>query len=266
MGSDRKVFVRSGESWEEVDEDADAAELSRSRGIAVAWDIQTASGVIAIECFDRGKCVRALTYLGEQRRWIKKGKPRPFEQTQLLADWLRRTDLSPSPDGYDVLDCFLGRAAAPPPAPPVPTIAEPNANQAFYFHVPVGWELLAAARHRAVPVSRVAHAAWELAKHPLITQLLADPNLDDFYRPKPEAIRLAPAAVPAELVGPPRELPSLELGEHKVKCALVVPTDMRDELAHVAQLFDRSLSWVLEEAWLIARPQLVVSEASRPRS
>lgn len=131
MGSDSKLFLMDADpdpgdaaawtlreslyregGWIEVPADGDVAaeELSRRlQATVVSFDIQTTVDQIWIVCFEDGEKVRELHYVAEEG-WSKESGPaRPFEDGRQLKRWRSQRYLLASPDGYDVLEAFLGR-------------------------------------------------------------------------------------------------------------------------------------------------------------
>ena len=125
MGSDTKVLLRVGkeqvawfkdhhgrtipvDAWIEVLGKVSVQELSkRLNGIVVEWSISTVVDQIWIECWERGAPRRELLF--QEGRWeTKRGEPLPFENKKELGSWLRKRRLLASPDGYEVLEAFLG--------------------------------------------------------------------------------------------------------------------------------------------------------------
>src|SRR5262249_6561533 len=108
-----------------TDDEALAARLSESLGATtVFFAIQTTVDQVEIRCCESGRVVRSLGYAAEQGWFTNSGKARPFEAKAALGKRLRKRSISASPDGYDVLDCFLGRSVPPPER-----VKEPNATQ-----------------------------------------------------------------------------------------------------------------------------------------
>jgi hypothetical protein len=103
------VTVRDG--WAEVAGEEDLAEtLSRELDVTcIHWLIHTAVDQIWIKAFKKGRAVRELLYSSDGGWEVKKGRRLPHENEEAMPTFLRRRDLRASPDGYDVLDAFLGR-------------------------------------------------------------------------------------------------------------------------------------------------------------
>jgi hypothetical protein len=236
----------------ESDDDALAQQLSKQLGVAVVrWTIQTESGLIWIRCFQGQNVVRELSYA--DGRWSKHGEPQPFEHAS-LSKWLAKRDLSPSPDGYDVFDCFLG--IAHPPREPL-VIQEEGGNQRFYLSVPLAVEARELAARRGVTLSTLLQTAWELGKH----AILSDPEASPVAPPT-----LGSAAPMAALCFAEAPVAPLPEAVEKADCLLTMPETMLRELRSVAMSLDRSLSWSLGEAYLLARPRLGLTVShSRPR-
>jgi uncharacterized small protein (TIGR04563 family) len=47
-----------------------------------------------------------------------------------------------------------------------------------------------------------------------------------------------------------------QVGTDKRKQSLYFPEDMLDEIQHEAERQDRSLSWIMQQAWRLARPNV----------
>lgn len=257
MGIDSKVFTRHANDWQEQDSDTDAKAISASLGTtAVAWKIETASDSIWIECFRNGALVRELTYVRTEQRWIRRGLPQTFEAAA-LSIWTRRKKLLASPDGYDVLACFLGRDCPPPPGRRL--IHDAGANQHLYVAPPIIDELTAlAARHATTP-SQILAAGWELGKHALYARIASD-AYEPPSGPTVDEARPGPASVPA-IAHPPREVAAIDLdtpiARQTLECGFVIAPRVREEVVRMAIIADRALSWMMREAYLLARPQLV---------
>ena len=92
-----------------------AQELSqRLATTTIWWTIHTVVDQIWLLCFEQGQVVRELRYSAEEGWATRSGAPLAFEGPG-LKKWLRKKDLSASSDGYDILDCFIGKE--PPPGP-----------------------------------------------------------------------------------------------------------------------------------------------------
>jgi hypothetical protein len=252
MGTDRKVFVR-GADWEELGEDSDARAESRTRGaVTVAWQIQTTSDVIQIECFDRGELVRSLMYVREGGRWSQQGAAQPFE-SKALGAWLKKKKLLASPDGYDVLECFLGRDR--PPRTGKPKIKDRGANQNLYVAPAIVDELRGLAARRGVTASALLAAAWELGKHALYDRIVPEatdaPDGPTVAQAKPGSAKAVAFAHER------RETNAIETTGDPIECGFVIDAEMRAEIVAMARIADRAMSWIVREAYVLARPQLV---------
>lgn len=128
MGSDRKTFVLADaalaqylksevgvsvreNAWIEIEGDVRADLLSAQRNaVVVEWSIQTTVDQIWIKTFASGQRARELLYDGG--RWTTvSGTPLPCENASEIDRWLKSEKLLASPDGYGVLDAFLGAPA-----------------------------------------------------------------------------------------------------------------------------------------------------------
>ncbi len=253
MGTDRKVFVRGGADWQELDGDADAAAESRTRGaITVSCVIQTTVDMIQIECFERGELVRELLYLREDARWSQRGTPQPFEAKSLGA-WLKKKKLLASPDGYDVLECFLGRDRPPPSGKRA--IKDRGANQSLYVAPAIVLELQSVAARHGVTASVVLAAAWELGKHAVYEAIL--PQATDAPDGPTVADAKPGAARSVAIAHEPRDVAEISTDGDKVECGFVIDEAMRGEIVALARIADRALSWIVREAYVLARRQLV---------
>jgi hypothetical protein len=255
MGNDSKVFARTATDWQEHDSDCDAKAISESLATtAVAWRIETTTDTIWIECYRNGALVRELVYM--RQRWTRRGLPQRFESPALAA-WTRRKKLLASPDGYDVLACFLGRNCPPPHARRL--IHDQGANQHLYVAPPIVDELTSlAARHDTTP-SQILAAAWELGKFKLYERIAPEAQVIE-SGPTLEEARPGLSGLPS-VAHPPRKVAPLDLdnptARSTVECGFVMTPRVRDEVVRMAMVADRALSWMMREAYLLARSQLV---------
>jgi len=228
-----------------------AQALSRSvRTTTVWWSIHTVVDQIWIKCFEEGAEVREVRYSAEEGWARNTGVARAFESPALTA-WVGRRGVRASPDGYDVLDSFIG-TNRPPPA----LFVEPDSNAAFSLPAPMVTEAASIAERRKVPLSLVLHAAWELAKSDLNARLSSssDGSTEDGDAPP---VRLAPPAVPPGFEGPAAiELRPVPTSDQRVQCRLRLPPAVVEELRSMVMAFDRSASWLLTEAYGMARGRM----------
>jgi hypothetical protein len=256
MGADEKLFIREGSTWIERTPGASRAqELSRElHTIAVEWSIQTAVDQIWIVAYREGEPVRELRYASGEG-WIQRGKALPFENTGELARWLKKRRLIASPDGYDVLDAFLGKQ---PPQP----VVDSGATYSTSFSPAHAAELLAIAHRANVSLSAVVEASWHLGKRTVYGRLMARATklgldltllVDDTSPPPP----LDP--LPA-YVHEPADVPRLDLmrsSESAIEHRLALSPRMLAELEHMYTMFDVSTYALVDEAYLSARARLV---------
>ena len=76
------------------------------------WTIHTSVHQIWFMCFENGQVVREIRYSAEEGWATRYGAPLSFENPA-LKKWFRQKSLSASPDGYDILDCFVGKVTPP---------------------------------------------------------------------------------------------------------------------------------------------------------
>lgn len=258
MGSDEKLFVRDGEAWREHAPAPGLAEqLSREHvTYAVAWSISTVVDQVWIQAYREGLLVREVQY-ARDGGWIQRGAALPFEDRAAMRKWLRRRRLFASPDGYEVLDAFLGRR---PPEP----IAEPDASYELYLAPAHAAELRAIADRAGVPISAVVEAAWHLGKRAVYDRFLARANqlgldltmlVDDTSPPPPRD--------PPPFVHDPEPVPGLDpwRSAGSTLHRLALSPRVLAELAHLSTMFDLQTHVLLDEAYLVARPRLVVAPA-----
>lgn len=111
------------------------AKLSlETRTTVVEFEIVTFSDIVTISAWRGGKNVRRVVFDaegefekhgGNPRGWSVRGRKLAFEDTAGLSRWLARESIQASPDGYEVLEAFLGAgydastplARAPPQLP-----------------------------------------------------------------------------------------------------------------------------------------------------
>lgn len=270
MASDNLLYLRSSDAaalaaagyqseaegaWLRVSIDEPAQEsardLSARFSTAAVWcSLDSIAEQVWIVAFERGGRVRELRFA--DGKWHKSGKL--AGEASALAKWLRVTELSAIPDGYDVLECVLGEDE-----PPVEEVDESRAApagwqaQALYFPSTLVAELAAAAERHGAPMSRVLCAAWQLGKHALYRRELADapppgagPPLQAPLPGEPEPAFVKAVALVADL------MPT----ERKIKCTVAFPPETRQEIAAMASGLDRSLSWTMAEAYVLARSRL----------
>jgi hypothetical protein len=272
MGSDSKLYVRIDEDQADALRSAIADErcaaerngawlaltpadrgvgeaLSRRLGVvAVFWDINTTVDQIWLTCLQRGRVVRELRYTADDGWATNRGKPMPFENTRALERWLARNDLLASPDGYAVLEAFLGLEAAAPAAKAAPIIDE-RANTKFELAASLVADLRARAARLGVDASLVVHTAWECSKHALYEREAA--------RQAPaREVTLAPSSPPRPLAAEAADLPELKLKGYPLTCEFRLPAEVTAELLNMKLAFDRKAAWLLTEAYLLARARL----------
>jgi hypothetical protein len=270
MAHDTLLYLRSGDAtalaaagyestargaWlrvaiDEPDQDR-ARELSARFATAAVWCLlDSIAEQIWLVAFERGEQVRELHFA--DRTWRQTGQL--AGEARALANWLSVKELCSIPDGYDVLACVLGEDQ-----PPVEVIDESHAapagwqRQALYFPSTLVAELADAAARHGAPMSRVLCAAWHLGKHALYERELAKgPSLDlESPLDPPPAGEPDPAFVKAAA-----PVADLAPTTRKVKCTVALPPETLAEIAAMARGLDRTLSWAMTEAYVLARPRL----------
>lgn len=232
-----------------------ARELSqRLATTTIWWTIHTVVDQIWLMCFENGQVVRELRYSAEEGWAPRSGAPLAFE-SPALKKWFRKKNLSASPDGYDLLDCFLGKDTAP-----VKAIKEPMGKLTVFLPAPLAKEAKAHAKQRGVQLSTVLQAAWELGKTDL-WQRERNHTVPD-VNGETGSVTLTPRRVALEFTGSPVELKPLPPSNAKVECRLVWPQDSFEELRAMVMALDRPVSWLLKETYLLARPRLGPLEGS----
>jgi hypothetical protein len=228
-----------------------ARDLSSRLATVTVWCVlDSIAELVWIVAFERGAQVRELQYV--EHKWYKSGKL--AGEASALAKWLRVKRLSAIPCGYDVLACVLGEDE-----PPIEEIDESR-------DAPVGWQaqalvlpsalvadLATAAKRHGAPMSNVLCAAWHLGKQVLYERELPDappPGLEGPLQPPPPGVP-DPSFVKAEA-----PVADLAPSDRKIQCTVAFPLETRAEIAEMARGLDRSLSWVVTEAYLLARPRL----------
>jgi hypothetical protein len=256
MAFEEKLFVREGEAWTERTPRPGLPErLSRDLGTTVVrWSIVTAVDQIWIVAYKNGALVRELRYAAGDG-WTKRGTPLPFENTRELGKWLRKRNLLASPDGYDVLDAFLGQQ--PPPA-----VVEPGANYVTSFSPAHAAELHAIADRADVSVSLIVETGWHVGKRAVYDRLMARANklgldltmlVDDTSPPSP----LDPLPT---FVHEPIAVQPIDFTGDKwtaVDYDLALSQRMLVELDHMHIMFDVPKYDLLFEAYVSGRSRLV---------
>lgn len=222
--------------------------------IAVICDLDTIVDQIWIRCYDAGYQVRALRYAGGEG-WTDEGEPQAFEAATALAAWRAAPRVLASPDGYDVLSCFLGKTA-----PPSRTVEEPNAPYAVVLDEHAVAELEAIAGRHGIALGAALDAAWALGAAAVYARwrrvLEADPDMVSLVGPEIIAGAMpGPHPVPA-LAHEPIDVAPLPRGD-KVTCKLALATTTFEESGRMAVAFDRARSAALAEAYAHARARLL---------
>jgi hypothetical protein len=268
MGSDAKVLVRKkdeqtatrlallGFEVEPAGEWLDLGDreesLARTLSISLAtttvyWVIHTVTDVVMIVCYDQGQAVRNVTYTADDG-WSQSGPRQPFEGKSLSSKWMRKRRIMASPDGYGVLETFLGNE--PPPVVKVKNVKDPDANSELYLPPLLVAEVSTLAKVRKVPVGALLAVAWELTKGAVFEQRVREDGPVELVPPLPGR----PAA---ELVFPEAAVAALDLtGTDTVKCAVVLPPDTIKELKRMQGEFGYAMKELLRDAYVLARPRL----------
>ncbi len=181
MVADARVFVRSGardriwaqlldwgptirrgewcEPFGELTLERARRWSSEHRVPVVFASLRSEVNQIWLVVFRQGKCVRELQYVGDHGWHVQAGRAQRFEHTTAVSALLDRSDLRAFPDGYVVLDAFLGGAIGPPSSH-----TEAVSKQRVALTIPAARELCAYADRSGFGVARVLEATWEVAK------------------------------------------------------------------------------------------------------
>src|SRR6185503_18662826 len=111
--------------------------------------------------FVDGALAREIIYSSDDG-WHQSGKAQPFENPKELKRWMKKRRVAASPDGYEILDAFLGNAAANQLADD--DVREAKANTNLYLPRKIVDEATAIGKTHGVSLSAVLCAAWELGK------------------------------------------------------------------------------------------------------
>ena len=98
--------------------------------------------------------------------WRKRGVALPFENTHALTKWLKRRRRAASPDGYAVLEAFLGKQRPEP-------VVDRDATYSASFSPAHASELIAIASRADVTVSAVVETSWHLGKRAVYDRFMA---------------------------------------------------------------------------------------------
>ena len=121
--------------------------------------------------------------------------------------------------------------------------------QVLYVTAAMLSEMTSLAKAREYSLSDLIFDAWELGKHQLSTREEADHPVTLEKRPLKRAANENGVA------------PDLDRTSEKVGHTFHFDSTTLSELSEVATALDRSLSWVLQNAYLIARPALQRSKS-----
>lgn len=258
MGSEERVYFRvvddavvararlaglsvTGEDWAlaPVDDEGSARTLSLLLSTpTVWWSIHTVTDQVWLKCFEAGHVVREIRVSAAEGWAADEGTPRGFEAPALAA-WKERRPLA-SPDGYAVLECFLGRSK-PPHEVRTSAVDHDGPTTTFSFFLPLA--LVTEVSRAGLPLATVLSAAWSTGKHRLIARERA-------HLTEPLRLGDEKASPLFEHEGEARE--SLLLLP-QVECTLTLSSTVFDELAQVHRALDWPMSWVLREAYFLAR-------------
>lgn len=302
MGADEKVFVHAGSDqaiaaalggpkrfierhgWLELEDDAAgedlAVSLSQQLGVVTAfWSIHTAVDQIWIQAFKDGKAVRALRYSSDEGWAEDWGKPLPFENRKQLSKWKRKKRLAALPDGYDVLDAFLGLYEEPAKVDAVRAV---DSNLTVPLPASIVADASAVAARRGVAPNVVLSAAWELGKTALFMAEAENNRHLDPTSARPGPVHLPSGFSPSQVSLPPapEQCPKCRVpfghshGEvsyctrcgdgyvqglrlpQTVDCALKLAEPALGELKEMVIMFDQSRSILLARAYAFARSKL----------
>jgi hypothetical protein len=221
------------------------------------WSGRSTQQWIWIVAYRAGEVVRELLYTSD-KGWSKRGKALPFEDTARLGKFLRKRRLLASPDGYEVLDAFLGKQPPPP-------VVDPGATYDTSFSPAQAAELSAIAERASVQVSVVVETCWHLAKQVIYDRRMARATklgldltmLVDDTSPPPPAASL-PAFVHEPIDARPIEL--TRYSDSAIPYRLALSTQVLAELDHMSTMFDAPKSDLLDEAYLESRPRVIVRD------
>jgi len=268
MGSDSKLYLRIDEAkadeilkavasfkperrgdWLSLSStDLDLAKsLSAELGVTtVHWDIETAVDQIWLQCFSNGKRVREVRYTSDEGWASNKGKPRSFENQKAMDAWLAKRDVLASPEGYEVLDAFLGLDSKPLAS--AGPIEDPGANARFQLPPALVKELRASAKRRSVTASELVSAAWELAKQALHDREAAK-------KEPAQLVSLAPARPVAFNEVAPKS-GALSLKGFPIACAFKLAPEVSAEILSMKSAFGQTGAWMVTEAYLLSRDRV----------
>jgi hypothetical protein len=305
MASNDKVFIRAAErpslraelgtqrfidrgdwleleSTEALDSSSNhATALSQKLGvITVYWSIHTVVDQIWMQAFRQGDVVRTLRYSADEGWAENWGARLPFENRKELAKWTKRKRLLASPDGYDVLEAFLGRET---PQEGVEPLRVADANLITALPASVVADAVAVAARRGLEPAVVVAAAWELGKEAAFQALSQQHRHLDLTSARPGPMRLPEGfltkafKVPLALTQCPRcHLPMHE-GVHSgirgcsrcharfygglradptLECSVRLAEAALGELYELRILLDATNVTLLTVAYVSARPQL----------
>ncbi len=111
-------------------------------------------------------------------------------------------------------------------------VEEPDATASFVLPASLVAEARAVAAQRRMSLGRVLTTAWTLGRAPLFAREAGGRSLD-------------PAVAP------------LLVGEACTECAVAFTRETIAEIEQMLLAFDRPMSWLLREAYLLARPRLL---------
>jgi hypothetical protein len=113
----------------------------------------------------------------------------------------------------------------------VERVEEPNATASFVLPASLVAEAQAVASRRRTSLSDVLTTAWAIGRAPLFVREAGRPDVS--------------------------RVPPIVLGEGQTECAVAFARETIGELEAMLMAFDRPMSWLLREAYLLARPRLL---------
>jgi len=227
-------------------------------------------GSVTVEVVKGGKCIRAI-HFSPNLGWSKNGRKQSFENDDAVKAWLKRGSLAVQAmdHGEQVFLAVLGLGGMPPLLGR--SIIVGGSNVSLLLHPSVVEEAIAQARRRKMRPNDLIVAAWELGKHALfervksngINGVLGQAAIEEDALSK---VRPGPQAVPTDFLRSRGAVAALHFAPaEKLTSELCFPQSVLDEMRMLSVSFDRSWTWLVEEAYLLARP-LIAGEAIELRT
>jgi hypothetical protein len=136
-----------------------------------------------------------------------------------------------------------------------PPLSEDQATAGIYFPKPMLDDIAALADRLRVPIGTLVWAAWEHGKPALYAEMR---GLGESFEQLP-ARAAPPAEPPPELLVPEQapEVPAIASSDStKVLARIALPERVVGEITEQARFGDRSMSWTVQKAYLLARTRL----------